>query len=51
MNEIIEQLWVLPWWEIWWIYLVMQWVTLVRFWPYWVGVVAVRVLIWWRWEK
>lgn len=49
--EIIAQLWELSYFEVIWIYLVIQWIVLVRWWPIWLAVIVARVLIWWGWER
>ena len=51
MTEIIEALWELSWWDLAWIYHVMQWIALVRFWYVGEAAISIRALIWWRWER
>ena len=51
MNEVIAALWKMSWWQLAWIYLVIQWIVLVQFWPFYLAVAVVRALIWWRWKR
>ena len=56
MNEIIAALWEMSWWELAWVYLVIQWIVLVKFWPFYVLALWLVVLVavpdaWERWSS
>ena len=56
MNEIIAALWEMSWWELAWVYLVIQWIVLVKFWPFYVLALLLVVLVavpeaWERWSS